>query len=625
MSSQTHVADAAERYDSIRAYASTMLRAVPRKAAIAMGLMLVVSLTEWIGLVMLVPLLALAGIELGTGMAGQIADRATAAIGSFGLHPSVLTVLIIYVGVVALRATLSRTLSLATVDLEKSFQVYLRKRMYSAVVNLKWLSFSRTRSSDFLHAVIGQCTTVSYATNTVLSLVRSVLVGLVYLAIAIQLSPIMTLLAVAAGLMLLFLLRKGTARARQNASEMTQSVSRLLGAMTEHLGGMKTVKSYAAEDRNIAMFGGLVDHTADAYMQQSRNFSYVRLWFDIGSTAVLCALLYVALTVLNHSTAEILLLLYVFARLVPRFSGIQQLYQSFVASMPAFTIVMTTMEKSEAEAEQRHARSGADLSLRTGIRLDSLSFRYVAEDGAQTLQTLDLTIPARRTTAIVGPSGAGKSTVADLVMGLLTPDTGRVVVDDKMLGPEIIADWRDQIGYVPQDTFLFHDTVRGNLLWASPDATEDEIVEALKLAAAHDFVARLPQGLDTVIGDRGVLLSGGERQRIALARALLRKPSLLILDEATSALDSENELRIQSAIEQLHGQMTILVITHRLSTIRGADMIHVIEGGRLVESGTWGALLNQRGRFAELCAAQGFGNELNDDGVVQISRAVVAG
>lgn len=625
MSAVNAAATTPEQYDNIRAYARTMLRAVPRKAAVAMGLMLVVSATEWLGLVMLVPLLALAGIDLGTGMAGQIADRATSAMGKFGLHPSLLTVLVIYVAVVALRAALSRTLSLATVDLEKSFQVYLRKRLYSAIVNLRWLSFSRTRSSDLLHAVIGQCTSVSYATNLVLSLVRAILVGLVYLAIAIQLSPVMTLLAVAAGLILLFLLRKGTERARQNASEMTQSVNRLLGAMTEHLGGMKTVKSYAAEDRNITMFGGLVDQTANAYMEQSRNFSYVRLWFDIGSTAVLCALLYVAINVLTHSTAEILLLLYVFARLVPRFSGIQQLYQSFVASMPAFTIVMTTLDRCEAEAEQRHARSEIGLSLKDGIQLESLSFRYVAENGAQTLQTLDLFIPARRTTAIVGPSGAGKSTVADLVMGLLTPDTGRVVIDDKTLGPEIIADWRDQIGYVPQDTFLFHDTVRGNLLWACPDASEDDVVEALKLAAAYDFVVRLPQGLDTVIGDRGVLLSGGERQRIALARALLRKPSLLILDEATSALDSENELRIQNAIEQLHGQMTILVITHRLSTIRRADMIHVLEDGRLVESGTWSALLDRRGRFAALCAAQGFGDELNDDGVVPISRAVVVG
>jgi ATP-binding cassette subfamily C protein len=161
---------------------------------------------------------------------------------------------------------------------------------------------------------------------------------------------------------------------------------------------------------------------------------------------------------------------------------------------------------------------------------------------------------------------------------------------------------------VAQDTFLFHDTVRANVLWARPEATEDEVWEALRRAAALEFVQALPQGLDTVVGERGVLVSAGERQRLSLARALLRQPRMLVLDEATSSLDSENELRIQRAIEELHRRMTIVIITHRLSTIRNADMIHVLENGRLVQSGTWAALAaDSRGRFRQLCLAQGFG------------------
>jgi ATP-binding cassette, subfamily C, bacterial len=165
--------------------------------------------------------------------------------------------------------------------------------------------------------------------------------------------------------------------------------------------------------------------------------------------------------------------------------------------------------------------------------------------------------------------------------------------------------WRNQIGYVAQDTFLFNDTVQANLLWARPEATDEDINHALKLAAAEEFVSRLPDRVETVLGDRGVRLSGGERQRLALARALLRRPSLLILDEATSALDSENEKRIQNAIEELHGHMTILVITHRLSTIRRADVVYVLEQGRLVESGSWDALVQKDRRFGALCRAQG--------------------
>jgi ATP-binding cassette subfamily C protein len=191
-------------------------------------------------------------------------------------------------------------------------------------------------------------------------------------------------------------------------------------------------------------------------------------------------------------------------------------------------------------------------------------------------------------------------------MGLIAPKEGNILIDRKNFGPEGIRAWREQLGYVPQDTFLFNDTVKANLLWAKPDANEEEINQSLRFAAAEEFVHGLPKGVDTILGERGVLISGGERQRLALARALLRKPSLLILDEATSSLDSENEKRIQNAIERLHGQMTILIISHRLSTIRGADIIHVIEEGRLIESGTWDDLISKdNGRFLELCKAQG--------------------
>ena len=185
-----------------------------------------------------------------------------------------------------------------------------------------------------------------------------------------------------------------------------------------------------------------------------------------------------------------------------------------------------------------------------------------------------------------------------------------MLVDGERLGAERLAAWRRQIAYVPQETFLFNDTVRANLMWVRPDASEEDLWEALRLAAAADFVSRLPQRLDTVIGERGVLVSGGERQRLALARALLRRPRVLILDEATSSLDSENELQIQRAIDGLHHQMTIVIITHRLSTIRGADVIHVLDDGRLVESGAWADLYARpAGRFTQLCLAQGLTDE----------------
>ena len=221
------------------------------------------------------------------------------------------------------------------------------------------------------------------------------------------------------------------------------------------------------------------------------------------------------------------------------------------------------------------------------------------------LRKIDLVIPAHKTIAIVGPSGSGKTTLADLILGLLSPIEGTIFIDERPLRGEWVHNWRSSIGYVPQETFLFHDTVRGNLLWAKRDATEEELWKALELAAAEAFVSALPNGLDTVLGDRGIRLSGGERQRIALARALLRKPTLLLLDEATSSLDTENEQRIQDAIEGLHGELTMVVIAHRLSTIRRADSIVVLDRGQVVEAGAWELLAQKKGgRFRGLLEQQ---------------------
>jgi len=221
------------------------------------------------------------------------------------------------------------------------------------------------------------------------------------------------------------------------------------------------------------------------------------------------------------------------------------------------------------------------------------------------VRDVSLVFPYGTTTAIVGASGAGKSTLADLLLGLIEPSAGRILIDGRPLERAQYAAWRDQIGYVSQDTFLFHDSVHANLLWARPSASEADLRQALRLAAADSFVAGLPQGLDTLVGDRGILVSGGERQRLALARALLRGPKLLILDEATNALDSENETRIQDAIDSLRHQMTIIVITHRLSMVRGADRIHVLDQGRVVESGSSAELGTRAGsRFQALREAQ---------------------
>ena len=208
-------------------------------------------------------------------------------------------------------------------------------------------------------------------------------------------------------------------------------------------------------------------------------------------------------------------------------------------------------------------------------------------------------------TAVVGPSGAGKSTLIDMIMGLLQPERGHILIDNIPLSQSNLLSWRKSISYVPQDPFLFNGSIRENLLMIFPEATDEQIWEALEFAAAADFVRKLPQGLDTLVGDRGIRLSGGERQRIVLARAILRKPSILVLDEATSALDTENERKIQEAIEQLKGKMTIIVIAHRLSTISNADQVIVLDKGRIIQSGEFHQLAKEKkGMFSHLLGKQ---------------------
>jgi ATP-binding cassette subfamily C protein len=402
---------------------------------------------------------------------------------------------------------------------------------------------------------------------------------------------------------LMFLLKKKTKVAYETGEGLSEAMSGLYNAISEHLNGMKTAKSYGVEEHHIEIFKRLAEQVRHKYTYAVQNQAEVNYWFNIGSVIILSLILYVSIQILSIPTAGVLLLLFLFARVMPKLSSIQQNFQSSINMMPSFSRVMELQKRCEEAAETETERF-VKIDVGNGIKFNKVSFSY--DGSSPVIKDLDIAIMPGQTTAIVGPSGAGKSTIADLVMGLIVPNQGCILVDEGELNLERMKAWREQIGYVPQDTFLFHDTLKNNLLWAKPDASEEEINQSLRFAAAEEFVLGLPKGTDTILGDRGVLISGGERQRIALARALLRKPSLLILDEATSSLDSENEKRIHNAIEKLHGQMTILVISHRLSTIRGADVIHVIEEGQLVESGTWDELTaKENGRFRALCQAQG--------------------
>jgi ATP-binding cassette subfamily C protein len=295
---------------------------------------------------------------------------------------------------------------------------------------------------------------------------------------------------------------------------------------------------------------------------------------------------YLAVHVVKVPIASLLAVAFVFTRLAAQTASAQTSVLQLAQALPAFDEVMSQIGRSEMAEEGARRVSRDRIAIGAGIRVQDVHFTYPGrgEEGPAALQGVTLEIPAGSITALAGGSGAGKTTLADLVCGLLLPSAGSVEVGGTTLTSERLAAWRRSVGLVPQEPFLFHDTIEANLRWARPDATDDELWDALEIAAAAEFTRRLPAGLGTVVGDRGMRLSGGERQRLALARALLRAPELLILDEATSSLDAATRDAIWTAVGSLRGQTTVLLISHEDATLDRADRVVVLDHGTVLRT-----------------------------------------
>jgi ATP-binding cassette subfamily C protein len=584
-------------------YLSALWNDEGTKVALATALGACLSVTQGIGLLLLLPLLQLVGFNTGQGATAGVAHYASTAFAFIGLPLTLVSVLGVYVVIMTLYFLLTRWQNNLGYAIQIDFATQLRQKLYKAVVGTNWLFFTRNRASTFTHALTGEVDRVSYGTQQMFQALAGLMVLVAYVVVAWLLSAVTTAAVVLCGIVLIFGLKNKISVSRERGKALSADMRGLYGAVTEHLDGMKTVKSYGAQERNMARFSNLNARIMKDYVDYVRNVNTSQLLVNVGSVVILAGALIALIDVLHLPGATALVLLYLFFMIIPQFNSLQLNYQAVVNMLPSYANVVDIKARCEAEAEREIARPH-DVTLRRRVELRDVSFSYAGE-GQSAVEHINLTVDAGKMTAVVGTSGAGKSTLADLIMGLIEPQEGAVLIDDVPLDAERLDAWRGCIGYVAQETFLFNDTVRANLLWAYPDTTEDELLTALRLAAADDFVAKLPDRMETVLGDRGVRLSGGEQQQLALARALLRKPSVLILDEATSSLDSENERRIQEAIEALHGGITIVAITHRLSTIRNADVIYVLEHGRVIETGDWASLTaGETGRFFELCTAQ---------------------
>ncbi|TPJ16774.1 ABC transporter ATP-binding protein [Mesorhizobium sp. B2-7-3] len=575
-------------FRDVAAFGAVIARIGGRRTWTALLFLILGSLTEGVSILLLVPLLHLVG-RADQDFAVRLPNIEFVHWLVPGGTLQLTTVLCALVGLVAVQAAFNRFKSVYMARLLFDFINRLRMNLFESIGKARWGVFTRMRGSDLDHALTGDIDRVQGAAFALLMLVQIAVLLAGYLVISMFISPVMTAFAVVIGIVMFIALQPFRSRATAFGRILTTNRQDQYRTVSEFLGGIKVAKSLNVEASYFAQLQVTLEKMKADNIAYVRNSSIGTAVFQVASVVGLSVFIYVALVRFHLSLAEIVVLLLVFMRIAPRFMDMQTQAQQVLINLPAYTAMRNLQARFDAEREPGHVEStdARKLTLDTGLNIRDVSFVY--DDGAGKAVVSDITfgLPAGKVTALIGPSGSGKSTIADMLLGLLEPTTGKILVDGVELDAGNRRRWRDQVAYVPQDVFLVHDTIAANLRLAAPQASEDDLWKALRAAHAGDFVDRLDLRLNTVVGDRGVRLSGGERQRIALARALLRKPSLLILDEATSALDWQNQSLIARSIDGLRGAMTILTIAHRPSMIAFADWVVAMEDGRVVEVGQY--------------------------------------
>ncbi|WP_440118217.1 ABC transporter ATP-binding protein [Paenibacillus sp. QZ-Y1] len=599
--------------------------------------MICISLMEGIGIYMLVPMLSLIGI-FQMGSTGLNLPWVSEVLNRFPENGRLLLVLLTFVVIVSGQAWLQRLQTIRNTRIQQQFVRTLRMETYRAIIMAQWSFFLQKRKSDFNHILTTELARVSQGTNIMLQMAASLIFTGIQVGLAFWLSAKLTALVLVCGLVLFVVLRKFVKQAKHIGDQTSEYSQSYYNGITEHFNGIKDIKSNMLEKSHINWFERICGRIERNVIQFSQLNSGTQLIHRVSAAVIIAAFIYLSLRVLAVPPASLLLIILIFSRLWPRFTSIQSNLEYMSSMLPAFQIVRQLQMETENSREisdtvnntsgtyeqnfmvsgPRSVRSKANadldeqgaagpiepLVLKESIECQHVNYRY---EGSDTYSLLEVcaSIPAKGMTAIVGKSGAGKSTMMDLIMGLVRPESGQIIIDGVPLSEDRLLAWRSSIGYVSQDPFLFHTSIRENLRLVDPDASEEQMWQALQFSSSATFVRKLPQGLDTVIGDRGIRLSGGERQRLVLARAMLRNPSVLVLDEATSALDSENEQYIHEALERLKGHVTIIVIAHRLSTIRTADRVIVLDEGRVIQQGGYQQLSTDPvGTFSKLLNMQ---------------------
>jgi subfamily B ATP-binding cassette protein MsbA len=495
--------------------------------------------------------------------------------------------------------------SLASNALSRKATSDLQEEGLRLLFEVDLVFFVNARAGDLMNRLGGEISRASSTITAMIRLISHVITILVFLIILLSLSWQLTLVAAILLPISTLISQQLVKRSRQLGRRITNINQEYSGGLIEVFSGIRLVKATSMEEAEFKRFSKLIREREKAHFQSQMIAAAIAPIGEMTNLIILLILIMFGRILfadqLAALSAVLLTYLVVLFRMLPFIGQLNSAREALARSSASVEVVDDLMRR-----DNKTFMSNGTLQytgLRQQIQIEELSFAY-PDSSEMALQDINLTIPKGTTLALVGSSGAGKSTLADLLPRFYDPTAGRITLDGIDVRDFDIRSLHQGMGIVSQDTFLFNDTVRYNITYGCPEATEADILDAIKRANAYEFIMRLPEGLETMIGDRGIMLSGGQRQRIAIARALLRDPEILVLDEATSALDTISERLVQTAIDELSRERTTLVIAHRLSTIQRADQIAVMEKGRVVELGTHEELLQRGGHYSDLYRIQ---------------------
>ncbi|MFN3758059.1 MAG: ABC transporter ATP-binding protein [Algoriphagus aquaeductus] len=480
----------------------------------------------------------------------------------------------------------------------------LRSQVQQHIIKLPIRFFDNAKTGELVSRIMTDVEGVRNLVGTGFAqMVGGVLTAVISLILLISISPMMTLLVLLPVAIFGLVSLKAFGKIRPIFRERGKINAQVTGRLTETLGGIRVIKGFNAEAQEIKTFEKGVEDLFQNVKASLTATSFVTsagaLLLGLASAGIMGIGGYMIMEgkmTFGDFLAFTLYLGFMIAPIVQMSNIGSQLTEAFAGLDRTEEIMNMPLESDD---RKRTIRLN---TIQGAMKFDQVSFAY--ESGKEVVKGISFEAPAGSVTALVGTSGSGKTTIAGLAATFLNPDSGTIYLDGQDLQTVTLESFRSHLGVVLQDDFLFEGTIRENILFPRPNATEDELLKAVKAAHVQEFTDRFDQGLDTLIGERGVKLSGGQRQRIAIARAILADPKILILDEATSNLDTESETLIQASLKELMRGRTTFVIAHRLSTIRQADLILVIEQGKIVESGRHDELILKEGRYFQLYTYQ---------------------